>query len=218
MCPNAFADSVTQFSHKENESFIPYFHRLLIYTTQWMHKSWRLKHKLYQDFYLFTGFASPEYLKIYIWVVRTYSGRLSICKTLFKALLYSVWSGKNGACQGHYVSRLFDLNGRSCWFLLFCGLDGYYAAPWLVQTSQVLSAFMCFKRLRLQLLLALSSKKLPCQEAGEEAVDFFFSWCLDLCYFSRMRPWHFWYQKYLRTNAFRNCFWMEWLSSLWEFQ
>lgn len=80
----------------------------------------------------------------------------SICESSIESSTVLSVIRKNGAWQGNYVNRLFDLNWRSCWFLLFSDLlDGYYVAPLLVQTSQVLLAFMDFDWLWLHLRLHL---------------------------------------------------------------
>lgn len=80
---------------------------------------------------------------MYDWFFRTHSGWLSICKNSIES---STVLRTKLSLMGNYVNRLSDLNWKSCWFLLFCGLlDGYYVAPLLVQTSQVLSVFTCFR-------------------------------------------------------------------------
>lgn len=116
-----------------------------------------------------------------------------------KALLYSVWFGKNGAWQGNYVNRLFYLNWRSCWFLFHGLVDGYYVALLLVQTSQVLLAFMCFDWLWLHVLL--HSRLRFSVSGGEKLVtpewSYFQGWKLDGA---------FWFWKYFMTSALRNCF------------
>lgn len=170
----------------------------------------KLKHNIYKDFYLFSESALPIYLKMYNWVVGTYSGWLSICKSSIDSSTVLGVIRKNGAWQGNYVNRLFDLKWRSCWFLLFCGLlDGYYVAPLLVQTSQVLLAFMCFDWLWLHLLLH-SMLRIRC--VGRRGRSFDFHRC-----FSKMKPWRLWYLKYFRTSTFTNCFCAVRFSSPWEF-
>lgn len=138
------------------------------------------KHEIYKDFYLFSEFALPIYLMMYNGVVGTYSGWLSICESSIESSTVLGVIRKNGARQGNYVNRLFDLKWRSCWFLLFCGLlDGYYVAPLLVQTSQVLLAFMCFDWLWLHLLLhSMPRIQLCCDSQTEVA---FQRWNLGAC-------------------------------------
>lgn len=115
------------------------------------------------------------YLDMYNWIAGTYSGWLSVCKSPIESSTVLGVIRKDGAWQGNYVNRLFDLNWRSCWFLLFCGLmDSYYVATPLVQTSQVLLAFMCFDWPWLHVLLH-SMLRLTVSGGSKDAADLFYN-------------------------------------------